>query len=543
MKIKNIHIYELGKFNNFIIPFKDDISFIYGENEAGKSTIFEAIKVSISGFSNIKNYSYIPIGSNEASVSCDFDSFSVQRKLSRSVSGYLTFGEEIKRINNNPVYSIDRDIIQDIYTVDSDDILGVSDKSVDKIIESVLYDSNLKKYNSIGEIEANIVKKKKELYSNRSGSKKELNIIDSRIKEIENEIFEYEKRERNLIHRKTELEDVVNNLDAKLLSENKLMDKVKEEQMLITKGLDRLGVDLSVFSDYVKDDSSCVGLSYSLLPIIIALVLSIGLIIFGKLIYALFVVLAYFIYKFAYFSRAIRLTKIPFLLKNKFVNIKSIQKGIYDKRTHLSELTNRENEIYERIVSLDESRIRYELNSLDERLDNFYSYNDINLLKQKLKDLNIKRDNTIKSYNRYILLEKLFEHSKNSYVRGSLKDILSSASNYLAHFTNGEYNSILKGDGSYFIKGDKNFQKEEGYLSRGTKSQLYLALRLALADYFDNGDTRPIFFDDAFVHFDKERTYSTLKFLTEYSKTRQIIVFTSKKYDIEGVTYEEIRRS
>ena len=45
MKIKNIHIDNFGKFENFNIDFKDDIQIIYGENEAGKSTLMDFIKL------------------------------------------------------------------------------------------------------------------------------------------------------------------------------------------------------------------------------------------------------------------------------------------------------------------------------------------------------------------------------------------------------------------------------------------------------------------------------------------------------------------
>ena len=45
MKIKNIHIDNFGKFENFNINFKDDIQIIYGENEAGKSTLMDFIKL------------------------------------------------------------------------------------------------------------------------------------------------------------------------------------------------------------------------------------------------------------------------------------------------------------------------------------------------------------------------------------------------------------------------------------------------------------------------------------------------------------------
>ena len=71
----------------------------------------------------------------------------------------------------------------------------------------------------------------------------------------------------------------------------------------------------------------------------------------------------------------------------------------------------------------------------------------------------------------------------------------------------------------------------EAYLSRGTKDQLYLALRLALCE--TNADC-PIILDDALVTFDDERLGYALDYLRALAQERQILLFTcqhrEKKY-------------
>ena len=62
------------------------------------------------------------------------------------------------------------------------------------------------------------------------------------------------------------------------------------------------------------------------------------------------------------------------------------------------------------------------------------------------------------------------------------------------------------------------------YLSRGTRDQLYLALRLALSEDSDC----PLILDDALLTFDDERTGLALDFLRELSETRQILLFTCR---------------
>ena len=62
----------------------------------------------------------------------------------------------------------------------------------------------------------------------------------------------------------------------------------------------------------------------------------------------------------------------------------------------------------------------------------------------------------------------------------------------------------------------------DAWLSRGTKDQLYLALRLALCEDTDC----PLILDDALVCFDDERMGRALDVLRELSETRQILLFT-----------------
>ncbi len=69
--------------------------------------------------------------------------------------------------------------------------------------------------------------------------------------------------------------------------------------------------------------------------------------------------------------------------------------------------------------------------------------------------------------------------------------------------------------------------KESGYLSGGTEDQLYLSLRLALAELIcENGEVLPIFMDDPLANFDDQRAYSALAFLKDYVRERQTIMFT-----------------
>lgn len=67
-------------------------------------------------------------------------------------------------------------------------------------------------------------------------------------------------------------------------------------------------------------------------------------------------------------------------------------------------------------------------------------------------------------------------------------------------------------------------------LSYGTAEQIYLLLRVALADHLTKGhDTCPLLLDDITVHADAARTREILDLLLKLSKERQIVLFTQEK--------------
>lgn len=109
----------------------------------------------------------------------------------------------------------------------------------------------------------------------------------------------------------------------------------------------------------------------------------------------------------------------------------------------------------------------------------------------------------------------------------------SSAAQIFSRLTAGKYDSVNI---------SKNFEigvdtkeafglKESGYLSSGTADQAYLALRLAVAELItENSGSLPIFMDDSLTQYDDTRAKLALEFLKEYSKDRQLLLFTCHSY-------------
>ena len=113
--------------------------------------------------------------------------------------------------------------------------------------------------------------------------------------------------------------------------------------------------------------------------------------------------------------------------------------------------------------------------------------------------------------------------------------------------TDGKYTKInLESEES--ISADTANIKKWNELSRGTKEQLYLALRLGYASNYSKDKTTlksngradlPLIIDDAFVNFDYTRTHNAIKCLIDFSKTNQILFFTCHT-DVIKKHFEEL---
>lgn len=153
----------------------------------------------------------------------------------------------------------------------------------------------------------------------------------------------------------------------------------------------------------------------------------------------------------------------------------------------------------------------------------------INIKNEKSSELNNLRTSLNKLIQKEMVY-KIIKKSKEKY--NQTRPNLINAKKYFSYITNGKYNDIdLE---TMIIKGENTSEKDWDILSRGTKEQLYLALKLGYANNYskdidgnENGiPNLPLIIDDAFVNFDINRTISVLKSLEEFSKDNQVLYFT-----------------
>jgi uncharacterized protein YhaN len=125
----------------------------------------------------------------------------------------------------------------------------------------------------------------------------------------------------------------------------------------------------------------------------------------------------------------------------------------------------------------------------------------------------------------------LFDRAKRLYEEQRQPEVLRLASQYLGTMTGGAYDRVLSPLGENDLQVQEaggGRRKGPEALSRGTKEQLYLAMRLALAAvYAEQLVALPLVADDILVNFDDERAAAAAALLGEYAEAGvQVLAFT-----------------
>lgn len=123
---------------------------------------------------------------------------------------------------------------------------------------------------------------------------------------------------------------------------------------------------------------------------------------------------------------------------------------------------------------------------------------------------------------------------RTTYEKDRQPETLQEASGYLDRLTQGRYHRVWTPLGEHVLRVDDS----EGnslpveVLSRGTREQLFLSLRLALtSSYARRGASLPLVLDDVLVNFDSDRAKAAAGVLRDFAATgHQLIVFTCHEH-------------
>ena len=138
-------------------------------------------------------------------------------------------------------------------------------------------------------------------------------------------------------------------------------------------------------------------------------------------------------------------------------------------------------------------------------------------------------------YAALTLAQETLEQAATELQRRFAPRISARARELFARLTDNRYDRLLLASDLSMEVAATDEDTTHGVLWRsdGTADQLYLALRLAVAEELT--PHAPLVLDDAFVRFDEKRLASAMTILNDYAKTKQVILFTcqerEKKYE------------
>jgi len=158
-------------------------------------------------------------------------------------------------------------------------------------------------------------------------------------------------------------------------------------------------------------------------------------------------------------------------------------------------------------------------------------------LAEKSLDLAVvekRLDDAIRRWRVLAATCRLLDTIRSTYEKHRQPETLQEASGYLERLTQGRYRRVWTPLGRHVLMVDD----AEGHalpvevLSRGTREQLFLALRLALARcYGRRGAAMPLVLDDVLVNFDAERAKAAAAVLRDFAaEGHQLLVFTCHEH-------------
>lgn len=578
MKIDYLKVNGFGKLENKEIEFGKKINVIYGENEAGKTTLLKCILSMLYGVSSNKNgkdisekEQYKPWKNAEFSGKMKYEldngeKIEVFRDFSkRNPKITNEFSEDItntfnidKHMGNNFFYEqtkIDKDMLLITGLVEQkESILGDKEQNLlTQKIANILTsgEENISYKKAIEKLNKELVEK----IGNDRTTGRPINIINEKIEKLKeniNKINDEEekvsdlKQEKELV--KKQIEKIENELiDLRKVKDIKLQENVEKEKLGVKKELlKEYDEKLEKLNEQAKDKD--VQKSLNIILSVIFIVLSAITFYINKLAG----LLAFGIFIAIY---------LPVILirknaknqeeKLKQKEIKNLRKSKLEKETEIEETEkticdNVNREIIENVNNtglrtLDLKTVENRIAQEEQNLSNSKIHlNTIEIEEKRIgQDLEkkveieealektLEEKNDLETEERRIKLAK--EMLEQAYIKMKNEitpKFTSNLSKIASKISNNKYSNIKFNDNDGLTVELENGEYVKcDRLSTGTIEQLYLALRLSAFEEITE-EKIPIILDEAFAYYDNIRLENILSYLNSYYTDNQILIFT-----------------
>ena len=534
MKIDKLHLQDFGQFHDKDITLAPGMNIICGANEAGKTTTKDFIVGMLYGMEDPSDTTGFagyekrkPINgeayAGSMEVKTEQGEFLVERNFLRTQKSLavkdLDTGREITP--QNPDTLVGTLIQTDKSTYMNTLCVGQMELATDRAIADKLNDYIVNMASTrAGDVDAvhaiDELRQKKQEFSNKELEEKEQELtaklqldrdFDAEIEAVREEYKQVEaskgkKKEEKLqftpIKKPSVEEEEPEETETEPEEEEPLTGRDKDLKMLQQMGnrsiLDNAFVILFIGLLII---ALFVGIAY-VIPVNIPQ-LKMGIMGFGILLVVITMIQV--------FSRRARLYRL--------LEEMEIEQGFEDAKAEAAvSRTEDDAEWTQKLAALRSK----EENIIEQRKEQETYLVEINKLKEQIAANNVENaalDLAIRT------IQDLSEEIYDSF--GSVLNEQVSA--LVRRITNDKYTEVRIDDQLKVMVKSGNSYISMDYLSTGTIEQIYLALRLSIANVLIAEDL-PIIIDDIFVTYDYQRLYDTLSCLNEYLN-RQIILFTT----------------
>ena len=204
---------------------------------------------------------------------------------------------------------------------------------------------------------------------------------------------------------------------------------------------------------------------------------------------------------------------------------------IKQKLTHLNADLKEQEDNREQLLQAT-GETRKEIENLSSNNDLIARQTELEVLKQQLQSL-------AEEWAAYKGALVLLEAAKYEYEKNRQPGVIRSAENLFTQITGYQRIVIPVDQDEVFIENGQHQRKGVMEMSRGTREQLYLAMRFGLIDEYETrSEPLPAVMDDVFVNFDDERDKRFTKILSKFGEQRQVLVLTCHERSLEA--YKDI---
>ena len=173
-------------------------------------------------------------------------------------------------------------------------------------------------------------------------------------------------------------------------------------------------------------------------------------------------------------------------------------------------------------LSTQSGSIRTELDSLVDEEESSRMRMERNILLEQLKGY-------ARDWSRLTLSQNLLHEARGKFERERQPEVVRYAQKVFAAITNGRYPQVYAplGEQTITVTDVDGRSRQPSELSRGTREQLFLALRFGLIrDLGQRTEPLPVIVDEVLVNFDPDRAFQSAVAFSQLSDSNQILVFT-----------------